>query len=248
MHLFSRILHIFIMIELTSLLKTCTKNSNINRFSSLTVLNAKMSTNILQRAKKINVENCLFWICLYCKIDDSCVDGTHIPRRCLLKESNFFGRGWHFFVHGHVCGMCGMYVFLCTMNEFWFENVGLRSSSCLLFEKCNSSRTTTTTTNDKVTVKRKTNPNKKESKFLQSTVEIDKSNKQYYNGHQKSEERNEERKKKLMRTTMATPDYGQCMYCVVYMYQYDEGDRLRALFYHSFWHTYFDKLPLFTHF
>lgn len=54
---------------------------------------------------------------------------------------------------------------------------------------------------------------KKETKFLQSTAEIEKSNKQYYNSHQKSEkEINKERmKKKMMRTTIATPDYGQCV-------------------------------------
>lgn len=73
--------------------------------------------------------------------------------------------------------------------------------------------------NDKFTVKRKTKPKKKETKFLQSTAEIEKSNKQYYNSHQKSEKeinlkKERQNEKKMMRTTIATPDYGQCMWCV----------------------------------
>lgn len=165
---------------------------------------------------------------------------------CWRKVIFFFFDSWLTFLRAWPCVR---YVWYVRFYVQW-TNSGSKcrfTSSCLLFEKWNSSRTTTATKKkiyDKVTVKRKTKSNKKETKFLQSTVEIDKSNKQYYNGHQKKAAKEKKRKKKkLMRTTIATPDYRQCS-----MYQYDEGDRLLALVYHSFWHTYFDKLPLFTHF
>lgn len=90
-----------------------------------------------------------------------------------------------------ICGMCGMYVFM--FNErILVRNVGLRARAYCLKNEIHQEQ------KKMIKLRSKERRNrKKETKFLQSTAEIEKSNKQYYNSHQKSEkEINKERMKK----------------------------------------------------
>lgn len=141
--------------------------------------------------------------------------------------------------------MCGMYVFM--FNErILVRNVGLRARAYCLKNEIHQEQQQQRKKKYMIKLRSKERRNrikKKQNSFNQLLKSTNQTNNITMATKKKRRKKKKERKKKLMRTTIATPDYRQCS-----MYQYDEGDRLLALVYHSFWHTYFDKLPLFTHF